>query len=205
MRKYSRKNNYSTTLDTIDINGLCTSILHNYGLKAISFWIEKHPDSLHSRFSKGFILECIRIILETNNCTFNDEFYRQISGAAICTIFAPIYATLTMKCFEVHFIIFANWEGGEEFQNFFFYNWRRFLEDCQNRLDKNKVKGDQLLETLNSVNDVIKLTMEFSDKKISFLDILTKRDSREHGRICFTNLLIHNNVFHTPQFIQNSA
>ena len=120
--KYSRKNIDSTTLVTIDINGLYTSILHNNGLdglKAISFWIEKHPDSLHSRFSKAFILECIRIILETNNCTFNDEFYRQISGAAMGTIFAPTYATLTMECFEVHFYNICQLRRGERISKFF--------------------------------------------------------------------------------------
>ena len=37
------------------------------------------------------------------NCTFNDEFYRQISGTAVGSIFTPTYATLTMGYFEVHF------------------------------------------------------------------------------------------------------
>ena len=84
--KYSRKNNDSTTLVTFDTKSLYTSIPHNYGLKAIRFWIEKHPDSLHSRFSKGFVLESVKIILENYNCTFIDEFYRQISGIAMGTI-----------------------------------------------------------------------------------------------------------------------
>ena len=74
---------------TFDLKSLYASIPHNYDLEAISFWIEKHPDSLHSRFSKGFVLESIKIILENNNYTFNDEFYGQISGTAIGTIFAP--------------------------------------------------------------------------------------------------------------------
>ena len=77
MRKYSQKNNDSTTLVTFDVKSL--------------------------RFSKGFVLESIKIILENDNCTFNDEFYRQISGTAMGTIFAPTHATLTMGYFEVHF------------------------------------------------------------------------------------------------------
>ena len=103
LRKCSRKNNDTTILVTFDIKRLYTSIPHDYGLETISFMTEKHPDSLHSRFSKGFVLESIKIILENNNCTFNDEFYRQISGTAMGTIFAPTYATLTMGYFEVHF------------------------------------------------------------------------------------------------------
>ena len=41
-----------TTLVTFNVKGLYTSIPYNYGLEATSFWIEKHPDSLHLRFQK---------------------------------------------------------------------------------------------------------------------------------------------------------
>ena len=47
----------------------------------------------------------MKIILENNNCTFNDDLHRQISRIAMDTIFAPTYATLTMGYFEVHFYI----------------------------------------------------------------------------------------------------
>ena len=103
LRKYSRKNNDSTTVVTFDVKSLYTIVPHNYGIEAIRFWIEKHPDPLHLKFSKGFVLGSMKIILENNNCTLNDEFYRQISGTAMGTIFAPTYATLIMEYFEVHF------------------------------------------------------------------------------------------------------
>ena len=45
----------------------------------------------------------MKIILENNNCTVNDEFYRKISETAMGTIFATTYATLTMEYFQVHF------------------------------------------------------------------------------------------------------
>ena len=48
------------------------------------------------------MLESIKIRLE-KNCTFNDEFYRQIRGTAMGTIFAPIHATLAKGYIEVHF------------------------------------------------------------------------------------------------------
>ena len=85
-----------------DVKNLYTSIPHNYGVEAISFWREKRPGSLHSRFSKRFVLESIQIIFENNNCTINDEFYRKISGTVMGSIFASTYAILTMGYFEVH-------------------------------------------------------------------------------------------------------
>ena len=64
---------------------------------------------------------------------------------------------------------------GKEFEEFILENWSCFLDDCQTPLDKDKVKPEELLETLNSVNKAIQFTMEFSGKEIPFLDILIKR------------------------------
>ena len=118
------------------------------------------------------------MILENNKCTFNDEFYRQISGTAMGTIFAWTYVTLTMGYFEVHFYNNCELKWGKEFQEFILGNWNRFFDDYQTPLDKNKIKPDELLATLNSVNEAIQFTMEFSDKEIPFLNILIKRDNR---------------------------
>ena len=62
-------------------------------------------------------------------------------------------------------------------QEFILENWSRFLDDCQTPLDKNKVKPEELLEALNSVNEAIQFTMEFCEKEIPFLDILIKGDN----------------------------
>ena len=131
--------------------------------------VGKHPDSLHSRFSKGFALERIKIILENDNCTFNNKFYRQSSGTAMGTIFPPTYVTLTMIHFEVHFYNICKLKWVKQFEVFTLKNWRRVLDDCPTSLDKNMVKPEELLETLNSVNEAIQLTMKFSDKKLLFL------------------------------------
>ena len=120
------------------------------------------------RFSKGFVLRSIKIILENNNSTC-DEFYRQISGT---------HATSTIGYFGVHFYNICELKWGKEFQEFILENWSLFLDDCHTPLNKNKVKPKELLETLNSVNEAIQLTIEFSDNEIPFLDILIKRDSK---------------------------
>ena len=84
-----------------------------------------------------------------------------------------------MGYFEVHFYNICELKCRKEFQKFILENWSRFLDDCQTQtpLDKNKVKPEELLETLNSVNETIQFTMEFSDKEIPFLDILIKGDN----------------------------
>ena len=56
---------------------------------------------MHARFNKEFVLECAKFILQNNNMKFNNEFYNQIKGTAMGTIFAPTYATLSMGYFEI--------------------------------------------------------------------------------------------------------
>ena len=73
--------------------------------------------------------------IENNHCTFNDEFYKQISETAMGTIFAPTYATLTMGYFEVHFYNICELKWGKEFQEFILENWSRSLDDCQTPLN----------------------------------------------------------------------
>ena len=71
-----------------------------------------------------------------------------------------------MGYFEVHFYNICELKWGKEFQEFILENWSRFLGDCQTPLDKNTVKPEKLLETLNSVNEAIQFTTEFSKKEI---------------------------------------
>ena len=65
------------------------------------------------------------------------------------TIFATTYTTLTMGYFEFHFYNIYELKWGKEFQKFILENWSHFLDDSQTPLDKNKVKPEELLETLN--------------------------------------------------------
>ena len=78
LRKCSRKNNDTTILVTFDIQRLYTSIPHDYGLETISSMTEKHPDSLHSRFSKGFVLESIKIIIVLLRMSFIEKLVGQL-------------------------------------------------------------------------------------------------------------------------------
>ena len=79
--------------------GLYSNIHHEYGLKAIGYWLHKFPGSLHPRFSKEFVLESSKLILENNNLKFDVDYFNQIKGIVIGTIFAPTYANVTMAVF----------------------------------------------------------------------------------------------------------
>ena len=82
----SRKNYEDTLLVTFDVVNLYTNIPHTFGLEALDYWLENHPESLHARFNKEFVLEYAKFILQNNNMKFNNEFYNQIKGEALGTI-----------------------------------------------------------------------------------------------------------------------
>ena len=103
LSKCSRENYEDTLLVTFDVVNLYTNIPHTFGLEALDYWLENHPESLHARFNKEFVLECAKFILQNKNIKFNNEFYNQIKGAAMGTIFALTYATLSMGYFEIKF------------------------------------------------------------------------------------------------------
>ena len=79
----SYQNYEDTLLVTFDLVNLCTNIPHSFGLEALDYWLENHPQSLHARFNKEFVLECAKFILQKNNMNLNNEF----KGTAMGTIF----------------------------------------------------------------------------------------------------------------------
>ena len=78
-----------------------TSIPYEFGFEAINCFLTKCQEDLHPRFRKEFVLESVNFILKSNTLTFDSEFYLQIKGTAMGTIFAPTYANLTMGYHEI--------------------------------------------------------------------------------------------------------
>ena len=55
-----------------DLTNLYSNILHELGKQAISFCIEKYPETLHPRFNKKLITDGIELILNNNSFQFNN-------------------------------------------------------------------------------------------------------------------------------------
>ena len=74
LRKCYCENNDCTILVTIDIKKLCKSVSQNFGIDALTRWIEKHSHTLHLIFPKQFFLKSIITIVENDDCVFDDNF-----------------------------------------------------------------------------------------------------------------------------------
>ena len=92
--------NPNSELISVDVVSLYTNIPHDLGISAITFWLENKPNIVQDRFSKEFILETVKIILERNVSYFDGKFYRQKRGTAMGTKMAPTYATLVFGYLE---------------------------------------------------------------------------------------------------------
>ena len=84
------------------------------------------------------------------------------------TIFAPTYANLTMRYFEIKFYELCKINFGNEVNYFIYENWNRFLDDCQTLIQVNKLKPNELLHLLNSIQPSIQFTMEYSKTEVPF-------------------------------------
>ena len=121
----------NTTLSTCDIISLYTNIKHDVFYEAIEYWIDKFHDDipLLSRFTKGFILEGINVILKCSYFYINKNFFHQIKGTAMGTIFAVVGSNLTVAYFEVKMFALLPQIYPRDFLDYFVRNYFRFLDD----------------------------------------------------------------------------
>ena len=137
-----------TVLVTFDVCSLYTNISHEFGLRAIEYFVSYYRQS---------ILEAASFILSSNSMTFDEMFYLQIQGTAMGTIFAPTYATLSMGFHEIELYAIIRNKFTLPISNYFEQNWKRFLDDCFIFLRLSLIKPNELLNVLNNINPAIQI------------------------------------------------
>lgn len=58
---------HDTTLNSVNISSLYTSTNHDFGIEAVTYWINKHNDPIPGRFTDTFIIESLKFVLKSNN------------------------------------------------------------------------------------------------------------------------------------------
>ena len=81
--------------------GLHPSIPHDEGLKVL--W-NQHDKFIDKTVPAEDIIKPTEFVLENNLFEFNSKFYKQISGTAIGTKFAPPYACIFIDYIETEFL-----------------------------------------------------------------------------------------------------
>ena len=183
----------NSELITFDVVSLYTNIPHEFGIAAVSYWLEKHRDTILPRFSKDFILDSLRLILQNNAFYFDSKYYIQEKGTAMGTKMAPTYATLVLGYLEN--IMYENVESnyGSNFAVYIKQNWFRFLDDCF-ILWNSDIPIENFQSDLNSLNENIQFTLNRSKREIPFLDVLVQitEDNSIHTDIFSKSTDTHN-------------
>ena len=184
VRRFPRKVKYNATLLSCDIVSLYPSIPIELGLEALNYWIDKLRDKIQGRFTKEFILELTKFVLENNICEFDSQMFRQIMGTAMGTVFAPPYACLVIgyleetKLFPV--LLPAHFDP-ETVQNIIDHFYR-FMDDGTTLFPAN-VDQDLFLKLLNSMHPAIRYTVAQPER----LTIAGKRLQR----LVFLSLILY--------------
>ena len=100
-------------------------------------------------------------VLKNNYFEFNDQVKQQISGTAIGTKFAPIYACIFIDDVESKFL---------KTQSLQPLIWLRYIDDMFFIWTHGEEKLQLFLTDLSNYNPHIKFTYEFNKQHISFLD-----------------------------------
>ena len=93
------------------------------------------------------------------------------------TKFALIYATLVLAYLEEKLYSEIETKFGKEFAIFIKENWKRFLDECFVFWTKSKDDLKTFLLILNHLNPNLSFTMENSEEKLPFLDILLLKNN----------------------------
>ena len=179
MKTCKRSVTDDTVMVTFDVCSLYTNIRHEFGLRAIEYFVSNYRRSINPKFTTQFILEAASFILSNTSMTFDEMFYLQIQATAMGTIFAPTYATLSMGFHEIELYAAIRNKLTLPVSNYFEQNWKRFLDDCFIFLRLTLIKPNESLDVLNNINPVIQFTMETSDTQLPFLDIMINKEGKK--------------------------
>ena len=143
-----------------DVKSLYTSIPNSLGLQAIEYWIDRLADLIPTRFTKDFIIEGTKFVLENNYFNFGDTTWHQIVGTAMGKEVASPYACLTVGFLE-ETILFpqllpANFEPSivQEIIEMFF----RFVDDGITGLP-DEVEPEKFQDVMNQMDPSVQYTI----------------------------------------------
>ena len=171
--------NDTTFLATMDVNSLYTNIDHKEGLEALHHFLQKRADNTAP--PTDFVLALTEWTLNSNIFLFQDQHYRQVKGTAMGAAFAPNYAGLFMGLWEERHIFGTN----NPFKDCIKW-YGRYIDDLLFVFEGQEQQLHDFHTYLNNANEHIKLSLEYSKTKISFLDLNITID---------TNGEIHTSIF----------
>lgn len=186
----------------LDITSLYTCIEHQQGLDATRYFLQKRP--LKYAQHNEMLLELMSFCLHNNIFLFQGDYYRQVSGTAMGTCFAPSYANLFVGWWEEQ----VSWAVTNEYWTKEIVAWHRYIDDLFIIWRGSIQKAKQYITFLNT-NDVnLRFSGEISQDNVNYLDLKVAVEDGQLVTSLFRketagNSILHANSGHPPQ-LKNS-
>ena len=162
---------------TYDVTSLYSNIRHDLGIEAISYWIDRHPELLE-RFTKEFLIEDLKLILNNNYFEFNSKYYLQQIGTAMGTRMTPYCANLTLGYLEENLCSKIETKISSYAVNILKKNYYRYyLDDIFCIWDSCMGDKSLLHDALQELHSCINFTCDSFGDSVNFLDINVYREN----------------------------
>ncbi|XP_072166479.1 uncharacterized protein [Diadema setosum] len=155
-----------STLVTMDVQSLYTNIPHEDGVQAIRRFLRDHANE-DEAVDADALAQMTEFILKHNFFQFDDKYYLQKKGTAMGTKMAPAYANIFMATLEEEFL--SSYPQKPTV-------YVRYIDDIFIIWDHSIEELAAFHQAFNSCNQSIKFTMESSQEKVHFLDVLVSID-----------------------------
>ena len=90
----------SAVLMTSDAVSMYTNIDTNHGLETLKKWFQLHAHELPRGYPTEMVLQAVELVMRNNIFQFDDTFWLQLTGTAMGTSLACIYATIYFSYHE---------------------------------------------------------------------------------------------------------
>ena len=159
-------------LGSCDIKSLYTNISQDLALRAIDYWITTygHTIPLLQRFSKSFVINALKIILDFNFFRFHDFFIKQIMGFAMGTKAAVSSANLVVGFLELKMFALLPSVYPKDLVDFIIRTYFRFLDDIFHQWLA-KFDVSQFYEIFDGLDRDLRFIFSTLSRESNFMDI----------------------------------
>jgi hypothetical protein len=155
-------------LFTLDVTSLYTNIPHEDGIACCSRAFLRFPDAKRPDLT---ILSMLRLILSSNDFVFCNQRFLQTHGTAMGCAFGGSYAS----------IFLGEWEERALRLEKAPVLWLRFIDDILGVWTFSELDLLSFVNTVNSFNSNVQVTLSHSRSSVRFLDLEVYRDGGRCG------------------------
>ena len=161
----------SAVITTADAVSMYTNINTTHALQVLSLWLDLHALELPTHFPKDMVLEATELVMRNNIFQFDDTYWLQLTGTAMGTNLACVYATIYYSYHEETKLL----PKSQSSSGLLLYG--RLIDDAVLVLDSSKLPNGM---TLHNSTPFLEKTMAFGDlqweaepllKEVNFLDL----------------------------------